>query len=117
MNSLNESNVPIKVFQPGLEKHMCILHEKFNFATTTKVKVNCFKSLKPSPAALLEMKFPMLISVESKLATYHHVVVVWQQRVIDYESMFTYPLTEEYLRQICGVNSLTTNGAHMRHCF
>ncbi len=33
--------------------------------------------------ALLEIKFPMLISVESKLATYHHVVVVWREMVFD----------------------------------
>jgi hypothetical protein len=49
-----------------------------------------------------------LILAESKLATYHHVVVVWQQRVIDYESMFTYPLAEESLRQICGVDMTFT---------
>ncbi len=47
----------------------------------------------------------MLISVESKFATYHHVVVVWRQMVIDYESMYKYPLTEDTLRQICGVNT------------
>jgi hypothetical protein len=47
----------------------------------------------------------MLISVESKFATYHHVVVVWREMVIDYESMYTYPLTENTLRQICGVNT------------
>ena len=39
----------------------------------------------------------MLISVESKFATYHHVVVVWREMVIDYESMYTYPLTEDTL--------------------
>ncbi len=54
---------------------------------------------------LLEIIFPMLISVESKFATYHHVVVVWREMVIDYESMYTYPLTEDTLRQICGVNT------------
>jgi hypothetical protein len=47
----------------------------------------------------------MLISVESKLATYHHVVVVWREMVIDYESIYTYPLTKDTLRQICGVNT------------
>jgi hypothetical protein len=48
----------------------------------------------------------MLISVESKLATYHHVVVVvWREMVIDYESMYTYPLTKDTLRQICGVDT------------
>jgi hypothetical protein len=70
-----------------------------------KVKVDCFKSFRQSLTALLEMKFPMLISVESKLATYYHVVVVWKEMVIDYESMFTYPLMEDSLRQICGVNA------------
>ncbi len=46
-----------------------------------------------------------MISVESKFATYHHVVVVWREMVIDCESMYTYPLTEDTLRQICGVNT------------
>jgi hypothetical protein len=47
----------------------------------------------------------MLISVESKLATYHHVVVVWREMVTDCESMYTYPLTENTLRKICFVNT------------
>jgi hypothetical protein len=47
----------------------------------------------------------MLISVESKLATYHRVVVVWREMVINYESMYTYPLTEDTLRKICSVNT------------
>jgi hypothetical protein len=60
--------------------------------------------LKQSLKALLEIEFPVLISVESKHATYQHVVVVWREMVIDYESMYTYPLTEDTLRKICGVN-------------
>ncbi len=113
MKSLNESIVPKKVFKQGFEidsikKCLWILCKQVNFATTTKVKVDCFWSWKPTLAALLEIKFPMLILVESKIATYHHVVVVRQQRVIDYESMFTYPLTSESLRQICGVNTIFT---------
>jgi hypothetical protein len=55
--------------------------------------------------ALLEIKFPMLISVECKLATYHHVVVVWREMVIDYEYMYTYPFTKDKLKQICSVNT------------
>jgi hypothetical protein len=47
----------------------------------------------------------MLILVESKLAIYHHVVVVWREMVIDYESMYTYPITEDTLRHICSVNT------------
>ncbi len=47
----------------------------------------------------------MLISIESKFAAYQHVVVVWREMVIDYDSLYTYPLTEDTLRQICGVNT------------
>ncbi len=45
----------------------------------------------------------MLISVQSNLATYEHVVVVWRNKIIDFECIHTYPLTEESLRQVCGV--------------
>jgi hypothetical protein len=47
----------------------------------------------------------MLISVESKLATYDHVVVVWRKMVIDYESKYMYLLTKDTLRHICSVNT------------
>ncbi len=47
----------------------------------------------------------MLISVQSKQAIYKHVVVVWRNKIIDYECMDTYPLTEESLRQVCGVHT------------
>ena len=48
------------------------------------------------------MQFPMLIGVSSKQACYDHVVVVWNNAVIDYELKYTYRLTEESLRQVCG---------------
>jgi hypothetical protein len=54
----------------------------------------------------------MLISVESKLATNHHVVVVWREMVIDYESMYTFPLTKDTLRQICSVNTTFQRISH-----
>ncbi len=38
-------------------------------------------------------------------ACYHHVVVVWRGMVIDYESEYTFSLTNDSLRQICGVNT------------
>jgi hypothetical protein len=90
MMSLNELEVPKKVFKPGLEidlieRCLWVLCTRFKFVTTSKLKVSRFQSLKQSLTALLETKFPMLISVESKLATYHHVVVVWIEMVIDYE--------------------------------
>ncbi len=104
------SYVPKTVLKPSLgidsiQKCLWILCKKFNFQTTKKLNYKHVQCLKRSLKALLETKFPMLISVESKFATYHHVVVVWREMVIDYESMFMYPLTEDILRQICGVNT------------
>jgi hypothetical protein len=110
MKSLNETLLPKAVLSPSLgtdsiQKCLWILRKKFKFCTTKKINYKHFQCLKQSLKALLEIKFPMLISVESKYATYQHVVVVWREMVIDYESMYTYLLTGDTLRQICGVNT------------
>jgi hypothetical protein len=111
MNLLIESSVPEAVLTPSLESNMIqkclwILHKKFKFQTTKKINYKHFQCLKQSLKALLDIKFPMLTSSESKFAVYHHVVVVWREMVIDYESMYMYHLTEDTLRQICGVNTI-----------
>ncbi len=98
MKSLNESFVPKAVLTTSLgsnliQKCLWIICKKFKFQTTQKNNYMHFQSLKQSLKALLEIKFPMFISVERKFATYHHVVDVWREMVIDYESMYTYPLT------------------------
>jgi hypothetical protein len=110
MKSLNETYIPKAVLTPSLgsnsiQKCLWILRNKFKFQTTKKINKKHFQCLKQSLKALLEINFPMLITVESKFATYHHVVVVWRQMVIDYVSMYTYPLTEDTLRQIYRVNT------------
>jgi hypothetical protein len=110
MKSFNQSSVPKAVLTPSLgidliQKCLWILRKKFKFQTTKKINYMHFQCLKQSLKALLEIKFPMLISVERKFAAYEHVIVVWREMVIDYESMYTYPLTEDTLRQICGVNT------------
>ncbi len=99
MKSLNESFFPMAILTPSLgidliQKCLWILRKKFKFQTTKKINYKHFQCLKQSLKALLEIKFLMLISVESKLATYHHVVVVWREMVIDYESMWEYPLMD-----------------------
>ncbi len=38
-------------------------------------------------------------------ACYHQVVIVWKGMIIDYESEYTFSLTNVSLRQICGVNT------------
>ncbi len=81
MKSLNESYVPKAVLKPSLgvnliQKCLWIQRKKFKCQTTKKFSIKHFQCLKHSLKVFLEIKFPMLISVESKLATYHHVVVV-----------------------------------------
>ncbi len=110
MESLNETFVPRAVVSPSLgidsvQKCLWFLHKKFKFQTTKKINKKHFQCLKQSLKALLEIKFPMLILVESKFAAYQHVVDFWREMVIDYESMYTYPLTENTLRQSFGVNN------------
>ncbi len=110
MKSLNESFVPKAVLTPSLgidsiQKCLWILRKKFKFQTTKKINYKHFQCLKQLLKVLIEIKFPMLISFESKFATYHHVVVVWREMAIDDESMHTYPLTEDTLRQIYIVNT------------
>jgi hypothetical protein len=108
--SLNEVQLPRAVMGhsfgiDSIEKCLWILRKKFNFATTSKLRLSEFQSLKLSLNALIEIKFPMLVSVQSSQAIYKHVVVVWRKKIIDYECMHTYPLTEESLRQVCGVHT------------
>ena len=67
-----------------------------------------FSNHQTSLAALAEMKFPVVISVESTCAMYNHVVVVWNELVFDYEAKYTYPLTEDSLRNVCGNNTSFT---------
>ncbi len=38
-------------------------------------------------------------------ACYHHVDVICREMIIDYESKKTFALTNDSLRQICGVNT------------
>jgi hypothetical protein len=102
--------VPKAVLTPSLgsnliQKRLWIICKKFKFQTTQKKTYKHYQCLMQSLTALLEIKFPMLISVESKFANYHHVVVVWREMVIDYESMYRYLSTEDKLRQICSVNT------------
>ncbi len=51
------------------------------------------------------MKFPLIILVMGTHACYHHVVVTWRGMIIDYESKYTFLLTNDSLRKICGVNT------------
>jgi hypothetical protein len=65
---LNDKKVPNCVIKGNLEvdsieKSLLIPRKKFSFATTLKLKLSCFQCVKQSLKALLEIKFPAIISV------------------------------------------------------
>ncbi len=54
---------------------------------------------------LKEVKFPVLLGISSTQTSYNHAIVIWSGIVIDYESMYTFSVTEESLRRVCGANT------------
>ncbi len=82
-----------------------ILHKKIKFSTTSLFRIECFKNLQNSITILRSMKFSLIISVMGTHACYHHVVVIWRGMIIEYKSKYTFPLTNDSLRQICGINT------------
>jgi hypothetical protein len=107
---LGESSVPKAVLKSGgecdsIQKSLWILCKKSKFSTTSAFQIECFKNLQEAINNLMIMKFPLIISVMGTHACYHHVVVIWRGMIIDNESKYTLPLTNDSLRQICGVNT------------
>jgi hypothetical protein len=87
------------------KKSLWILCKKIKFSTTSSFLIECFKNLQKAITILRNMKFPLIISVMGTHACYQHVVLIWRGMIIDYESEYTFPLTNDSLSQICGVNT------------
>jgi hypothetical protein len=107
---LGESSVPKAVLKSGgecdsIQKSMWILCKQFKFSTTSASQIKCFKNLQEAINILEIMKLSLIISVMGTHACYHHVDVIWRGMIMDYESKYTFPLTKDSLRQICGVNT------------
>jgi hypothetical protein len=108
--TLGESSVPKAVLKSGgecdsIQKVCGFFAKKIKFSTTSAFRIECFKSLQEVINILRIMKFPLVISVMGTHTCYHHVVVICRGMIIDYESKYTFPLTNDSLRQICGVNT------------
>jgi hypothetical protein len=110
LQMLGESSVPKAVLKSGgecdsIQKCLWVLCKKIKFSTTSAIRIECFKHLHEAINILRIMKFPLIISVMGTHACYHHIVVILRGMIIDYESKYTFPLTNDSLRQICGVNT------------
>ncbi len=110
LQTLGESSVPKAVLKSGgecdsIQKSLWNLCKKIKFSTTSAFRIERFKNLQEAINILRIMKYPLIISVMGTHACYHHVVVIWRGMIIDYESKYTFPLTNDSLRQICSVNT------------
>ena len=101
-----------KLCKKNLEANVIQLKKVFGFFVENSssqpqilLQIECLTNLKTAIKILTEIEFPLIISVMGTHACYHHVVVVWRGMVIDYESEYTFSLTNDSLRQICGVNT------------
>ncbi len=86
------------------KKFVDSLH-KIQASTTSAFQIERFKNLQETINILRIMKKTLIISVMGRHACYHHVVVILRGMIIGYESKYTFPLTNDSLRQICGVNT------------
>jgi hypothetical protein len=111
LQTLGESTVPKAVLKSGgecdsIQKSLWILCKTFKFSTTSLFQIECFKNLQKAINILKNVKFPLIISVMGTHACYHHVVVIWRGMIIDYETEYTFPMTNDSLSQICGVTTI-----------
>jgi hypothetical protein len=105
---LKEMFVPKNVYKKGGE--LIQWKNVFGFFVKksiliTRMKESSFQNLQNTMIFFSNVKFHVIIAVRGTLACYHHVVVVWKGVVFEYESKYTYPLTNESFTQICRENT------------
>ncbi len=76
-------------------KSIWVLRKKIHFEFTTRMKEGSFQNLQNTMNFISNVKFPVIVAVRGTFACYHHVIVVWNNVVYDYESKNGYPLTNE----------------------
>jgi hypothetical protein len=110
---MNEDVPKIVINEHGvlnsIEKCLWILRKKFNFVATKKIKPCQFNNLAKTLQNLALCNFPVLLPVNSTNAAYDHVVVIWQEKVIGYESEYICLLNEETLNRVCGQHTAFNN--------
>ena len=69
-------------------------------------KVGLTKSLTGVIDLLSSVTFPAMLSLKSDDSPDNHMVCVWQNHIIDYESQFTYELSIQGLCHACGPSTV-----------
>ena len=85
----------------------CVAYFRKNNCHVFRVeKVGLTKSLTGVIDLLSSVTFPAMLSLKSDDSPDNHVVCVWQNHIIDYESQFTYELSIHGLTRACGPSTV-----------
>jgi hypothetical protein len=82
-----------------VEKCIWILEKKFNCRRFGYLNTDHFKTPASVVEKLKQVRLPVLISVAGKNSMYNHVVIIWRDMIIDYESRHVSSLCSK-----CGTN-------------
>lgn len=107
MAELQETSIPKKVWSKSkitnkIQLILWILRKKFKFDTTSSLKTQSLNQIQVTYEILTKFKFPVLISCSAKETQYSHVVVIWDNKIIDYESRKMRKFTKDNLSKLCG---------------
>ncbi len=88
-----------------IAKCLWILEQRYNCRGFGSLNVQQLLTPHHVVAVLSTIRLPMIASFVGKHSLYNHVVVVWNGRIIDFESRVTYSVNEENVNRICGPNN------------
>ena len=83
-------------------KCLWIVQQKFGYQTK-KLKVALLTNANSCVTNLTGFGPPVIAILKGTNMTRDHVIAIWQNQIIDYESEYTYTLTVENLNYACGV--------------
>ena len=86
-----------------IEKCIWILEKRFNCRRYGwMLNTSHFRTANQVVNYLSPIMVPVILSVSGKNSLFNHVVVVWRNKIIDFESQYTYQLTVANVDRICG---------------
>ena len=109
----NHSDIALEVGQPVCPKYVCrqfpdhfrkciwILTKKFHYQCK-ELKTSCVDTMQSCLSTLTDFGPPIIAILKGTKMSRDHVVGIWQNQIVDFESPFTYLLTENNLNYACG---------------
>ena len=88
-----------------IKKSIWILEKRFNCRRFGCLNVDQFSTSQNFVRGFASIHLLTIVSVVGKHGLYNHVVIVWNQQIIDFETKTTYHVTVDNVNLICGPNN------------